>query len=72
MKTEAEIRQHLADLTACSSWPCGHRHATDRERLQCLEGRLILQAHARTLRWVLGEGDEHDRLAQRCAREAGR
>jgi hypothetical protein len=58
MKTEAEIRRHLANLRVCQQSPCGCK-GTDHEE-ECRKGGLMMEAVIMNLAWALGEAPELD------------
>jgi hypothetical protein len=71
VKTEAEIRKHLADLLRHAQGPCRHPHRTARELAECREGRLMMHASAHLLQWVLGEAPEYGLVVERLAAGGG-
>ncbi len=70
MKTEAEIRAHLADLENCSRKPCNCArtgHAVD-----CRIGALLFTAAIDLARWILDENPQRDALVEEFAARARR
>lgn len=53
MQSEAEIRQHLADLEWTHAQPC--TCSTPEQRAKCRMDRLLLRAAIGTLAWVIGD-----------------
>jgi hypothetical protein len=72
VKSEKEIRSHVADLTRVASGPCPHRHRSDDEEAECEAGRLMMAASLRALLWALGDEPDYDHTVEAMAAGARR
>lgn len=67
MKSEQEIRKHIAHLTAAIKAPCTCNNPVS--KLLCLQERNNLVRHVTTLQWILDEESTgtYDRFAEEVA-----
>jgi hypothetical protein len=63
MKTEAEIRQHFADLQVLRRGECSCG-GTEHE-IGCYVGGRMMEAAAGALAWVLGENPHYEGIVER-------
>jgi len=55
MRSETEIRAHIANLLKCRNRPCDC--GAEGHAVECFAGGRMMDATIDALRWVLGEGD---------------
>lgn len=69
MKSEAELRQFIEELTAGMNAPCDcHRQGPSHE-CKCQLGRLMMSTVCDHLRWVLGECPHLDAFREEFRKE---
>jgi hypothetical protein len=64
MKTEREIRAHLADLRVSLAVPCGCSKGDAAAHRECVKGGLAMEANISILAWVLGDHPDYDRMVE--------
>lgn len=67
MKTEAEIRKHIANLKVAQRMPCGcagTEHAS-----KCRTGALMMEVAIRNLGWVIGIEPDLDRQVEQMDKD---
>lgn len=62
MKTEAEIRRHLADLCLADQTSCGCAGTQHEEK--CRRGADMMRVSINVLSWVLGQAPQYDEIVE--------